>query len=75
MNFMSDGYIRLEFEIFVRGFIGYRSEFLIDIKGEGVMNYSFLEFCFFSGSVELRKNGALISMENGEVIVFFFFNI
>ncbi|WRB57758.1 translational GTPase TypA [Helicobacter pylori] len=75
MNPMSDGYTRLEFEIPARGLIGYRSEFLTDTKGEGVMNHSFLEFCPFSGSVESRKNGALISMENGEATAFSLFNI
>ncbi|WP_231178098.1 translational GTPase TypA [Helicobacter pylori] len=75
MNPMSDGYTRLEFEIPARGLIGYRSEFLTDTKGEGVMNHSFLEFRPFSGSVESRKNGALISMENGEATTFSLFNI
>ncbi|WP_100982917.1 translational GTPase TypA [Helicobacter pylori] len=75
MNPMSDGYTRLEFEIPARGLIGYKSEFLTDTKGEGVMNHSFLEFRPFSGSVESRKNGALISMENGEATAFSLFNI
>ncbi len=75
MSPMSDGYTRLEFEIPARGLIGYRSEFLTDTKGEGVMNHSFLEFRPFSGSVESRKNGALISMENGEATAFSLFNI
>lgn len=75
MNPMGNGYTRLEFEIPARGLIGYRSEFLTDTKGEGVMNHSFLEFRPFSGSVESRKNGALISMENGEATAFSLFNI
>ena len=70
MNPMSDGYTRLEFEIPARGLIGYRSEFLTDTKGEGIMNNSFLEFRPFSGSVETRSNGALVSMENGEATPF-----
>ncbi|ETD24081.1 translational GTPase TypA [Helicobacter macacae] len=75
MNPMGDGFTRLEFEIPARGLIGYRSEFLTDTKGEGVMNHSFLEFRAFSGSVESRKNGALISMEAGEATGFSLFNI
>ncbi|WP_104751409.1 translational GTPase TypA [Helicobacter salomonis] len=75
MNPIGDGYTRLEFEIPARGLIGYRSEFLTDTKGEGVMNHSFLEFRPFSGSVEARKNGALVSMENGEATAFSLFNI
>lgn len=75
MNPMGQGYTRLEFEIPARGLIGYRSEFLTDTKGEGVMNNSFLEFRPFSGSVETRSNGALVSMENGEVTPFSLGNI
>lgn len=75
MNPMGEGYTRLEFEIPARGLIGYRSEFLTDTKGEGVMNNSFLEFRPFSGSVETRSNGALISMENGESTPFSLGNI
>ena len=75
MNPMGEGYTRLEFEIPARGLIGYRSEFLTDTKGEGVMNHSFLEFRAFSGNVESRKNGALISMESGEATGFSLFNI
>ncbi|TLD87568.1 translational GTPase TypA [Helicobacter sp. MIT 05-5294] len=75
MNPMGEGYTRLEFEIPARGLIGYRSEFLTDTKGEGVMNNSFLEFRPFSGNVETRSNGALISMENGEATPFSLGNI
>lgn len=75
MNPMSDGYTRLEFEIPARGLIGYRSEFLTDTKGEGIMNHSFLEFREFSGNIEQRSNGALISMENGEATAFSLFNL
>lgn len=75
MNPMGEGYTRLEFEIPARGLIGYRSEFLTDTKGEGVMNHSFLEFRPFSGNVESRKNGALISMEAGEATGFSLYNI
>ena len=75
MNPMNDGYSRLEFEIPARGLIGYRSEFLTDTKGEGVMNHSFLDFRAFSGSVEQRNNGAMISMENGEATGFSLFNL
>lgn len=75
MNPTNDGYSRLEFEIPARGLIGYRSEFLTDTKGEGILNHSFLEFRPYSGGFESRKNGALISMENGEATAFSLFNI
>jgi GTP-binding protein len=72
---MGDGQTRVEFEIPARGLIGYRNEFLTDTKGEGVMNHSFLEFRPYSGTVTSRKNGALVSMENGEALGFSIFNL
>ncbi|MBD3841183.1 MAG: translational GTPase TypA [Campylobacterales bacterium] len=75
MNPMGEGYTRVEFEIPARGLIGYRNEFLTDTKGEGVMNHSFLEFRPYSGTVISRKNGALVSMENGEAVAYSIFNL
>jgi GTP-binding protein len=72
---MGAGYTRIEFEIPARGLIGYRTEFLTDTKGEGVMNHSFLEFRPYSGTVESRQNGALVSMENGEAVGYSIFNL
>jgi len=72
---MGVGFTRLEFEIPARGLIGIRTEFLTDTKGEGVMNHSFLEFRPYSGVVESRKNGALVSMENGEALGYSIFNL
>ncbi len=72
---MDEGYVRIEFEIPARGLIGFRSEFLTDTKGEGVMNHSFLDFRPFVGEVEHRKNGALISMENGKALAYALFNL
>jgi GTP-binding protein len=75
MTPMPDGTVRIEFEIPARGLIGYRSEFLTDTKGEGIMNHSYLEYRPYSGSVESRTPGALISMDNGEAIAFSIFNL
>ncbi|WP_321313151.1 translational GTPase TypA [Halarcobacter sp.] len=72
---MGAGFTRLEFEIPARGLIGIRTEFLTDTKGEGVMNHSFLDFRPYSGNVESRKNGALVSMENGEALGYSIFNL
>ncbi len=72
---MDEGHVRIEFEIPARGLIGFRSEFLTDTKGEGVMNHSFLDFRPFVGEVEHRKNGALISMENGKALAYALFNL
>ncbi len=75
MNPTGDGQTRIEFEIPARGLIGFRGQFLTDTKGEGVMNHSFLEFRSLSGAVEHRKNGALISMEDGVALGYSLFNL
>jgi len=72
---MPDGSVRLEFEIPARGLIGFRSEFLTDTRGEGVMNHSYLEYRPYSGRVESRTKGALVSTENGEAVAFALFNL
>lgn len=75
MNPTGDGQTRMEFEIPARGLIGFRSQFLTDTKGEGIMNHSFLEFRPSIGSVESRSNGALISMENGVALAYSLWNL
>ncbi|MGE4419146.1 MAG: translational GTPase TypA [Sulfurimonas sp.] len=72
---MGQGFQRIEFEIPARALIGFRGQFLTDTKGEGIMNHSFLDFRPYSGSVESRSYGALISMENGETLAYSLFNI
>lgn len=72
---MGQGFQRIEFEIPARGLIGFRGMFLTDTKGEGVMNHSFLEFRPYSGKVESRQYGALISMENGTALAYSLFNL
>jgi GTP-binding protein len=72
---MGEGYTRIEFEIPARGLIGFRGQFLTDTKGEGVMNHSFLEFRPYSGTVESRQYGALISMEGGTAMAYSLFNL
>jgi GTP-binding protein len=72
---MPDGTVRLEFEIPARGLIGFRSEFLTDTKGEGIMNHSYLEYRPYSGIVQSRTSGALVSMDNGVAVAFSIFNL
>ncbi len=72
---MGEGFTRVEFEIPARGLIGFRGQFLTDTKGEGVMNHSFLEFRPYTGSVESRQYGALISMEDGVALAYSLFNL
>jgi len=72
---MGSGFQRIEFEIPARSLIGFRGQFLTDTKGEGVMNHSFLEFRPYSGTVESRPYGALVSMENGVTLSFSLFGL
>jgi len=72
---MPDGTVRIEFEIPARGLIGFRSEFLTDTKGEGIMNHSFLEYRPYSGTVVSRTPGALVSMDDGEAVAFSLYNL
>ncbi|NPA10827.1 MAG: translational GTPase TypA [Epsilonproteobacteria bacterium] len=72
---LPDGSVRIEFEMPARGLIGYRGEFMTDTKGEGVLNSSFLEFRPAVTKPYTRKNGALISMENGTASGYAIFNL
>jgi GTP-binding protein len=72
---MGAGYTRMEFEIPARGLIGFRTQFLTDTKGEGVLNHSFLGYRPFTGAVESRNSGALISTENGDAVAYSIFNL
>lgn len=56
---------RLEFIIPARGLIGYRSEFMTDTKGTGILHHNFHGYEPFKGEISRRTKGALISMENG----------
>jgi GTP-binding protein len=75
MSPMGAGRTRIEFVIPSRGLIGYRSEFLTDTRGEGIMNSTFLEFREFSGIPYRRKNGAIVSMENGVAAAYALYNL
>ncbi|MBO6289112.1 MAG: translational GTPase TypA [Alphaproteobacteria bacterium] len=62
--------VRLVFHAPSRGLIGYHSEFLTDTRGTGVMNRIFYAFEPYKGEIENRRNGAMISSENGQAIAY-----
>lgn len=66
----SDGVARMTFEIPTRGLLGYRSQFVVDTKGEGIMSSRFIEFKPYAGVIEKREVGSMISMENGKAVTF-----
>ena len=66
--------MRLEFLIPSRGLFGYKSEFLTDTKGEGIMSSVFERFDPYKGDIERRAVGSLISYETGEAVTYGLYN-
>ncbi len=64
------GLVRLVYKIPARGLFGYRSEFLTDTRGTGIMHHRFLEYGAWAGGLQGRLRGVLISMEGGMIIAF-----
>ena len=62
--------VRLVFHAPSRGLIGYHSEFLTDTRGTGVMNRIFYAFEPYRGEIEDRRNGVMISSEDGQAIAY-----
>jgi len=65
MSPTSSGYTRMIFRIPARGLIGYRTEFLTDTKGTGILNSEFEEYAPYKGDMETRQVGSLIASEEG----------
>ena len=68
------GYTRLEFRIPSRGLLGYRTEFLTDTKGNGIMNSVISGFEPFAGDIETRGQGVLVAFETGTAVTYGLFN-
>ncbi len=66
MQAFGNGRTQLEFAIPARGLIGFRGEFMRMTRGEGIANHSFLDYRPKGGDIETRRNGVLISFEEGE---------
>ena len=66
--------MRLEFLVPARGLFGYKSEFLTDTKGEGVMSSVFFEYQPYKGEIERRNSGSLVAFETGEAVTYGLFN-
>jgi GTP-binding protein len=61
-----EGRMRLEYLCPARGLIGYRSQFLTDTRGTGILNHNFKNYGPFAGNLRSRPNGVLISQDDGE---------
>ena len=69
------GMVRLLYKIPARGLFGYRSEFLTDTRGTGIMHHRFLEYGPWAGPLAGRMRGTLVSMEGGVIVAFALANL
>ena len=69
------GHTRIIFEIPTRGLLGYRSEFIIDTKGEGILYSRVIGFKEYVGEIEKSELGSMISMATGKALAFALWNL
>jgi len=70
-----NGITRIEYEIATRGLLGFRSEFIMDTKGEGIIDHSFMKYDKYKGPIAQRQNGVLISQGKGVSVAFALWNL
>jgi GTP-binding protein len=66
---------RLVFLAPSRGLIGYHGEFLTDTRGTGVMNRVFHDYSPYKGTIAMRRNGVLVSMQQGKAVAYALWNL
>ncbi len=64
------GMVRMTFEIPTRGLLGYKSQFMMDTRGEGILTSRVLGFRPYAGEIEKRIVGSMISMAEGKVLAY-----
>jgi GTP-binding protein len=69
------GRVRLEIEIPTRGLIGYRSQFLTDTRGSGILTTLVIGYTPYAGAISGRPNGALVSDRDGKAVAFAIFHL
>ena len=69
-----EGHTKVEFKIPARGLIGYRTEFLTDTKGEGIMNHIFDSYAPYKGDVVSRVRGTIVAFEAGKSVTYGLYN-
>ncbi len=70
-----NGHTKLNYLVPTRGLIGYRSNFITNSKGEGVMVRAFNSYMPYVGEIRGRKNGVLVSMEDGKSMAYSLWNL
>ena len=73
--FNDNTHTKIEFLVPTRGLIGYRNSFVTKTKGEGIMEKGFDSFMPYAGEIAGRKNGVLVSMENGKAMAYSLWNL
>ncbi len=74
MDVRDGGSTHIEFKIPARGLIGYRSEFMTDTNGNGIMNNLFLGYELYKGDIQMRERGSIVVHETGESTGYGLFN-
>jgi len=69
------GRVRIVYKIPARGLFGYRSEFLTDTRGEGILHHRFMEYGPYAGAIDTRGRGVLVSMMAGVATAFSLWNL
>ena len=70
-----NGIVRMIYEIPTRGLLGYRGEFTVDTKGEGILASRTIGFKAYAGEIEKRETGSMISMVSGKALGFALWNL
>ncbi|NOS66905.1 MAG: translational GTPase TypA, partial [Candidatus Peribacteraceae bacterium] len=65
-----DGHARLEFKVPTRGLVGFRGDFIIETRGEGILSHSFIGYEPYKGDLPGRTRGSMISMGGGKTVAF-----
>ncbi|MCT4607229.1 MAG: translational GTPase TypA [Marinisporobacter sp.] len=69
-----NGTVKLEFSIPARGLIGYRSQFMTDTRGTGILNHVFEGYAPYKGEIPTRTKGSLVAFETGTAVAYGLFN-
>ncbi len=76
VNMQSENaHTRLEYYVPTRGLLGFRTDFIMDTRGEGIMDHSFFEYQPHKGEIQHRQNGVMISGDTGKTIAYALWNL
>lgn len=70
-----DGQVRMIFEVPTRGLLGFKGQFIVDTRGNGILCSRFIGFKEYAGDIQKQDYGSMISMENGKASAFALWNL